>query len=164
MRTDDEAVQALWQRYCVATGTDPASGAAVEPFGDSADMADSLLRLVLDGTKTATAGLVRDYGAANEALPQVGDHWVVLDGRGVPRCILRNVDVRVGLMASVDDTFAWEEGEGERTRSWWLEAHRRFFARQCEREGASFDETHDPIVFERFEVVFTEQGADGNDR
>jgi hypothetical protein len=27
-------------------------------------------------------------------------------------------------------------GEGDRTRDWWLDAHRRYFARQASREGA----------------------------
>lgn len=153
-RGDDAAVQAFWQACCAATGIDPASLAAAEHFGDSADMADQLLALVLAGTKTATAGLVRDYAEAGEALPEPGGHWIVLDGRGAPRCALRTVEVRTGLLGSVDEAFAWDEGEGDRSRAWWLEAHRRFFHRGAERAGSRFDEETELVVFERFEVVY----------
>jgi uncharacterized protein YhfF len=156
-RLDDEAVRALWQEYCAATKVDLSSLDAVERFGDSAEMADQLLGLVLDGRKRATAGLVRDFTAAGEALPEAGGHWVVVDGQGVPRCILRSVEIRLGPLQSVDSSFAWDEGEGDRTRDWWLDAHRRYFTRQCEREGVPFDEQNDLVVFERFEVVWTEQ-------
>ena len=152
----DDAAQALWQQYCQATGADPSSLDAVERFGDSAEMADELLGLVLDGKKTATAGLARGYTAADEAPSDVGGHWIVLDGRGVPRCVLRTTEIRLGTLDSVDDAFAWDEGEGERTRDWWLDAHRRFFLRQCERDDVPFDEKTDVVVFERFEVVWTQ--------
>jgi uncharacterized protein YhfF len=43
-------------------------------------------------------------------------------------------------------------GKGNCTREWWLDAHRRHFARQAMREGFEID---DEIltVFERFEGV-----------
>ena len=33
-------------------------------------------------------------------------------------------------LSEVDEAFAWDEEEGNRTREWWLNAHRRNFARQ----------------------------------
>jgi hypothetical protein len=43
-------------------------------------------------------------------------------------------------MSQVDEAFAWDEGEGDRTRDWWLDAHRRYFARQASREGYELDD------------------------
>jgi uncharacterized protein YhfF len=62
--------------------------------------------------------------------------------------------VEVKPLSKVDDLFAWDEGEGDRTRAWWLDAHRRYFQRQADREGFSM---HDEVetVFERFELVST---------
>lgn len=157
----DGAVQALWHQFCRATGADPGSLTAAERFGDSAAMADDLLALVLSGTKTATAGLVRDFEMEGEPLPQPGDHWIVLDGQDVPRCVLRTAEIRVGTLDSVDAVFAWDEGEGERTREWWLDAHRRFFRRQAEHANLAYDEQRDLVVFERFEVVWTEHHERG---
>lgn len=152
----DQAVQALWQKFCQATGADPSSLTAVERLGDSAAMADELLALVLAGTKTATAGLARDVEMGSEPLSQPGDHWVVLDGQDAPRCVLKTVQVRVGVLESVDAAFASDEGEGDRSREWWLDAHRRFFLRQAERQDFAYDEQRDLVVFERFDVVWTE--------
>ena len=152
----DDAVQALWSKVCQATDVDPASLTAVEHFGDSAAMADDLLALVLAGTKTATAGLARTFELSGEPLSKPGDHWVVLDGQDSPRCVLRTVQVRVGLLESVDAAFAWDEGEGDRTREYWLDAHRRAFLARAEREGLPYDEQRDLVVFERFKVVWAE--------
>jgi uncharacterized protein YhfF len=154
--TEQPAVQAMWQRFCAATGADPSSLTAADAFGDSPAMADELLALVLEGTKTATAGLVSDYAPAGEPLPAPGTHWIALDGRGAPRCVLRTVEIRLGPLSSVDAAFAWDEGEGDRTRDSWLEGHRRFFVRQAERQGAAFDEERDLVVFERFELAWTD--------
>ena len=69
-----------------------------------------------------------------------------------PRFIWRTTEVTIKPLSQVDDAFAWDEGEGDRTRNWWLAAHRRYFGRQASREGCEFDD--DVLtVFERFEVV-----------
>ena len=64
-------------------------------FGDSAEEADELLQLVLDGTKTATASALWDYEAEGEALPEVGSLSILLDGRGHPRALINTTDVEV---------------------------------------------------------------------
>ena len=57
----------------------------MERFGDSADLADELLDLVLHGPKRATAGSVAAFEHAGEALPVVGDVWIAADASGQPR-------------------------------------------------------------------------------
>jgi len=83
----------------------------------------------------------------------------MLDGEGHPRFIWRTTEVTIKRLSEVDEAFAWDEGEGDRTRLWWLDAHRRYFARQASREGF---ELNDEIltVFERFEVVWPLDIAD----
>ena len=82
-----------------------------------------------------------------------------LTGVGRPRFICRTTEVTIKPLSEVDEAFAWDEGEGNRTRDWWLDAHRRYFARQATREGFEMD---DEIlaVFERFEVVWPLDVAD----
>ena len=157
MRTPDE--DAALAQVRADSGMSDVRG--VFAFGDSEQMADDLLDCVRHGRKRATAGLVAEYEAENEPLPQVGDRWGVLDGRGSARVVIETTDVRVGVVVSVDAAFAWDEGENDRTRDGWLDAHRRFFRRQ----GAA-DPDHEPCVFERFRVVWprrddTEWLADG---
>ena len=84
----------------------------------------------------------------------------LLDGEGQPRFIWRTTEIKIKPLSEVDEAFAWDEGEGDRTRDWWVAAHRRYFARQAAREGFELD---DEIltVFERFEVVWPLDVADG---
>ena len=156
----DEAL-ALWSAYA---GTRPQPAPPEdEPwigrFGDSVALADELLELVLAGTKRATAGLVLDHVHEGEPLPRVGGHWVVCDGAGVPRCVLRTVELRIGPLASVDDAFAWDEGEGDRSRDSWLAGHLGYFTRTQAARGEAWSDDLE-VVFERFHVVWPPDLAD----
>jgi uncharacterized protein YhfF len=131
----------------------------VVQMGDSPEMAIELTELTLAGTKRATASLVRDFETTGEALPQPGDYVIVVDGAGMPRCIWQTTEVTIKPLIEVDDAFAWDEGEGDRTRSSWLNGHRRYFARQASREGFVIDDQI-PTVFERFKIVWPIDAAD----
>ncbi len=134
-----------------AGSVDTPSHYEVVAFGDSPDLADELGQLILHGPKRATAGLRRDF--TDDDLPHVGGHVVVVDGRGEPLCIFQTTEVRVGPLSSVDDAFAWDEDEGDRSRDWWLQAHTEFFMRQAASEGFEFSPDIE-TVFERFKVVW----------
>ena len=149
---DQAAVDAMWVSYVAGSGYGGPLMTAFA-FGDSAEMADELGLLVLYGPKRATAELVQAFAAQDEPLPRAGDRCVVLGGDGRPLAVVRTTDVRVGPLSSVDDRFAWDEGEGDRTRAWWLEAHTRFFSRQCTAMGMTFSDDIG-VVFERFELVW----------
>lgn len=154
---DDHGLHDLWRRAVAAGAVDGAGGppSVVEPFGDSPELADELLALVLIGRKRATASSLAEYEHLGEQLPEVGRMWVVTDGHDRARALLRTTDVRIGPLSSVDDQFAWDEGEGDRTRADWLRTHVEFFSRLMPTIGEEF---HDdmPVVFERFEVVYAE--------
>jgi len=100
------------------------------------------------GPKRATGSLAPDYGEGYESIPKPGDIVMMLDGEGRPRFIWRTTEVTIKPLSQVDDAFAWVEGEDNRTRNWWLAAHRRYFGRQASREGFQLE-------VERFEVVWT---------
>ncbi|MFD1860756.1 ASCH domain-containing protein [Aeromicrobium camelliae] len=138
----------LWDDYVQAYPQYAAEVPEIDQFGDSPELADELLELVLRGPKRATAGLAT-YG-----IPAVGTHWVMTDGAGRQRAILRTTDVRVGRLDSVDDQFAWDEGEGDRSRRYWLEAHRRYFRRVVEPTPTDDELNALEIVFERFDLVW----------
>jgi len=152
------ATDAYWRAFTTAVAT-TADDYDVATFGDSPALADELLALVLAGTKRATASLLRDVTVAGEPMPRVGGHVVVLDGAGQPRCIWRTTEVSVKPLIQVDDAFAWDEGEGDRTRAEWLDGHRRYFARQAARQGFAFNDGIE-TVFERFTIVWPPEAAD----
>ena len=93
-------------------------------FGDSPALADELLELVLKGVKTATCS-TRDE--PNQSKP--GERWIVLDGRGNPRCVIESTEVSFRRYGEVDAAFAYDEGEGDRSLAYWRSAHRRYFGR-----------------------------------
>jgi uncharacterized protein YhfF len=152
---DRAALVAFWESFRQACGVD-AGDYDTFAFGDSAEMADELARLVADGPKRATAGLLLDYERDQEPVPRPGALSVVLDGRGAPVCVIRTTQVEVKPLHQVDEAFAWDEGEGDRTLAWWLDAHRRFFRRRCADLGVPFSDDL-PTVFERFELVWPRQ-------
>jgi uncharacterized protein YhfF len=119
-------------------------------FGASAEEADELLQLVLEGTKTATASALWDYEADGEALPEVGGLSILLDGQGHPRALVNTTAVAVVPFDEVGEEHARLEGEGDRSLTYWREAHERFFARVASRGF----EPDMPVVLERFEVVY----------
>jgi uncharacterized protein YhfF len=159
---DDDHVAGFWQRARAAGAVDRSAPRpeAVEAFGDSVELADELISLVVHGPKRATAGALADYQSDGSPLPTAGALWIATDGAGRARALLRTTEVRVGPLSSVDDAFAWDEGEGDRTRAGWLAAHVRFFRRHLPTIGAAFDPDM-PTVFERFEVLYAEDEGGG---
>jgi uncharacterized protein YhfF len=85
-------------------------------------------------------------------LPEVGLKTIVLDGQGEPLCIVETTEVVVRPYQEVDASFAYEEGEGDRSLEYWRDAHWRFFSRTLPTIGR--EPTVDmPLVCERFRVI-----------
>lgn len=93
-------------------------------FGDSPALADELLALVIKGIKTATCSTEDE---PNTSTP--GERWVVLDGRGEPRCVIETTEVTYRRFHDVEADFAFDEGEGDRSLAYWRGAHRTYFGR-----------------------------------
>ena len=146
----------LFETYRAAAGLPAETPFIAFAFGDGPELADELALLVRDGPKRATAGLIDVLAALDEPIPAVGDYSVVLDGRGEAVCVIRTTETRVGPLASVDESFASDEGEGERTRAWWLAEHERSFRRRCDRLGIEWQDDL-PVHFERFALVWPER-------
>ena len=89
------------------------------------DLANRLLELVLSGTKRATCW------AESQGLlsAEVGKLMVVLDGQGVPKAVLKTIELTKRRFDEVDEAFAYDEGEGDRSLQYWREAHARYFSR-----------------------------------
>jgi uncharacterized protein YhfF len=119
-------------------------------FGDGPELADALLELVLAGTKTATCSTEDE---PNTSTP--GERWIVLDGRGKPRCIIESTEVTYRRFGEVDAAFAADEGEGDRSLGYWRQAHRSYFGRR-----GRFSEDM-MLMCERFRLVeiFADSGV-----
>ncbi len=147
----------LWADY-LASGSPDALGAAdagysAWQFGFGVEQGDRLLACVLDGPKRATAGALWAYEAEGDPVPVPGDHSVLLDGHGIARCIIRTTEVTVTPFDQVDEAFAYDEGEGDRSLEYWRDVHWTYFTRELTELGR--EATPDmPVVCERFEVVY----------
>lgn len=91
-------------------------------FGDTEQLADELVALVLDGQKTATCSALDEDG-----IPVVGDAFVVINGKGEPVCAVELTAVDLKSYDQVDEAHAYAEGEGDRSLAHWRREHKRFF-------------------------------------
>ena len=121
-------------------------------FGDTPEMADELGALVVSGRKTATCSALWELEAEDGPMPRVGEKAVILNGGDEPLCVIETTEVEVRRFDGVDERFAGDEGEGDRTLKYWRGAHRDFFARTLPGIGRAFAEDM-PLVCERFRVI-----------
>lgn len=157
---DHAAAEAMWAAYAAAHPRAAAGEAAVAArFGDSLELGDALLAAVTHGPKRATSSLLADLAAAGEPLPVIGAHWVACDGHGTPRAILRTTELRIATFDRVDEDFAFDEGEDDRSLESWRREHRRYFTRTSARRGAPFTGDEE-LLLERFAVVWPPEIAD----
>ena len=109
----------------MASASNSTAGLDRWSFGDSPALADELLAPVLAGRKTATCWDARD-GDKGTA---VDVRSIVLDGAGQARAMLETVELTQRRFDMVDEAFAFDEGEGDRSLVAWRDAHRSYFER-----------------------------------
>lgn len=128
------------------TGREPVGSFA---FSDDAATADRLLGLVLHGPKRAFAALAVDLGAGRAPWPEPGQLWFVRSGTDAPRAVVLLEELRVAPLYSVDAAFAWEAGEGDRTRASWL------VTQEAELHGQGLTDLEgEHLAFQRFSLVW----------
>lgn len=95
-------------------------------FGNNPQMTDDLLNLVLAGKKKATSW-ASVYGSLDV---KVGRKAIVKDGQGRQRAIIETTELSRKRFSEVDESFAFDEGEGDRSLKYWRKEHKDFFT--CE--------------------------------
>lgn len=144
----------FWNAFADSVGgVDAARFYEVCVFGDSEALANELAELVLRGIKRATAGSVWSYEDDGKRIPVPGDLSIVTNWAGSPLCIIETESVDVVPFSEVSPEFAATEGEGDGSLSFWREAHRQYFTRECARAGREFSE-HMLVACERFKVAY----------
>ncbi len=115
-------------------------------FGDSPELADRLVTLVIAGKKVASCGSLQSW-KADEAKPQPGGYSIVLDGAGQPRGVIRTTGLFLTRFDRVTPEMAMLEGEDDLSLESWRREHQRFF----QQEGSFHPEME--LVFETFQLV-----------
>jgi uncharacterized protein YhfF len=86
-------------------------------------------------------------------MPEVGHLQVVTDWEAKLICIIELTSVSKCKYCDVTAEFAAEEGEGDKSLTWWHKAHWEFFSLECDELGIK--PTEDMLlVLERFKVVY----------
>jgi uncharacterized protein YhfF len=154
-----EATDSFFRAFCVDAAVKADTYDAVS-FGHTEEAADALLERTLFGLKRATSSLAADYGPGKDKRPAVGDYVVLCDGRNKPRLVWRTTEIAIKPFDAVDESFAFDYGEGEQTRAWWLEHIGREYAAEAGAKGLPMNDTT-LVVFERFTIVWPRLFADG---
>jgi uncharacterized protein YhfF len=117
-------IRSFWAKFQAATGVD-ATLRFYEAFhfDDNEPSANELARLVLAGTKRATASLVWSLEAEHTPPPKPGDLSVVTDWQGKPLCVIETQAVAIVPFEEVSEEFAAAEGEGDGSLRRWREDH-----------------------------------------
>ena len=140
----------------------------IDAFGDgeSVQMADELLALVLAGTKTATCMSAWSWDQEFEAPLVPGMLSVILDGSKTPRCVVETISVTRLAYQDVTADFARAEGEhtpedldDDAVLKHWREGHWAFYARTLPLIGRAPSEDM-PVLCERFKVIYREALSD----
>ena len=148
-----EAIQNFWRDFC-AENPEISADVPYEVwcFHHNLESSRKLARLVLSGKKRATASLMEHESDTGDG-GKVGGYSLVTDFAGVPQCVIQTTEVRCLPFGEVDEQFAFDEGEGDRTLEYWRAAHRNFFIECCRDLGIEFEESM-LICCKRFSLVY----------
>ncbi|RUL47283.1 ASCH domain-containing protein [Lysinibacillus antri] len=142
-------VEQFWQEFCVEHQKEGLIYKAAFQFGASADW---LAELVVEGKKTATTSGFLFYELENEALPQAGEYYIVLNGQDEPVAVIQIQSVEVLPMNEVTEEFALAEGVVD--YPFWWDAHEKFFTEALKSYEMEFSPTM-LVVCERFKNVYS---------
>ncbi len=148
----DERLVEFWRQARIGLIGAPDSPPEAWGFGATAAHADSLLALVLDGTKTGTASSLWDYESAGDPLPRVGEFSIILDGSGQPQAVIETTRIEIVPFDRVTEAHARSEGEGDLSLAAWREIHEWYWRRHSENPRGF--EPDMPVVCEGFRVVY----------
>ena len=117
-------------------------------IGTPGAMRQRLNRLILDGHKRATAGLLFDYVREDEELETEGELLALVDDESKRVATVVVTEIATMPFIEVPWKFAQAEGEGDESLEEWREGHRRFWRAA----GEEIDD-QTPIVLIWFALV-----------
>ena len=152
----EDSINAYWQRFLSTLPPNSpyhTKSYSKGGYGDSPELANELVQLILIGKKTATCGSLWEWQTEGKPFPKAGDIWVELDGSENPVCITETIEVTIRKYNEVDANFAHAEGEGDLSLNYWRGAHKNYFSRVLSKIAREFSEEM-PLMCERFKVIY----------
>lgn len=146
----------MWEDYLTSIGESPDNtnkSYTSWHFCDNEESANSLAKLVKEGTKRGTASLYELYKIENEELPMVDGHSIITDWNGIAQCVIRTKKITILPFKNVSEELANIEGEGDKSLAYWQKVHIHYFTRELKKLNMDFSQNM-LVVFEEFEVVY----------
>jgi len=143
----------FWNKYLSTLTEPPIMPNVSANIAGNLYIADQLLGLYLSGKKTAGSSLAKDYEVTGDALPEIGNFWIILDSRKNPRCIVKTVQVETYQFDQVPEEVAVAEGEGDLSLDYWRKAHVHFFTPFLKEWGIT-NLDKEILITEFFELVY----------
>lgn len=118
-------------------------------IGSTPSDANQGAQLILSGVKTATSSASWHY--PDGKLPFVGALSALVDGNGKPLAILETKRIAATAFGEIDDAFAFDYGEGDRSLDWFRAHIGAWYRQNATCYGATFDDDT-ILICEWFEV------------
>jgi uncharacterized protein YhfF len=153
----DSRSKAFLDEYLASLPTakrEAATSFSAEYFCAEREAANTCAELVRAGIKVATCSLKHWYLSSVLPMPRVGHLMVVTDWEGEPSTIIEITSVSESRFCDVGEDFAFSEGEGDRSLSYWRRTHWAFFEKECAEIDLVLSEEIS-LVLERFKVVYS---------
>ncbi|TCI84865.1 ASCH domain-containing protein [Tenacibaculum sp. M341] len=150
----DKSVTILWKNF-LEKYPDNTTQKLPESFYfcDNEKDANECAELVVKGIKQATATSIWWFEKNNEALPKIGDQYIVTDWNGNAKAIIETTKIELVPYNKITPEFAATEGEGDKSLTYWKKVHKAYYSREMEPYGEQFDENM-MIVCEYFKKIF----------
>lgn len=145
-------IKEFWNQFCDNKNIPKNTEYYAWSFGNNKKMADELAELVNQNIKKATTSAYELY-ESGEHIPKEGEYNIILDGSENPVCITQTKAVSIIPYNLITAEHAWLEGEGDRSYTYWRNAHDKFFHEEYTMLGKTFHE-QDLMVCEVFEKVY----------
>ncbi len=99
-------------------------------FCDNEKDADECAELVSEGIKQATTHSLPGLQINEKKLPATGDMAIVTDWHGIPKAITKTIKVEIIKFKDITAEYAFIEGEGDRSLSYWQKIHWGYYTRE----------------------------------
>ncbi len=99
-------------------------------FCDNEKDADECAELVSEGIKQATTHSLPALQINEKKLPATGDMAIVTDWHGIPKAITKTIKVEIIKFKDITAEYAFIEGEGDRSLSYWQKIHWGYYTRE----------------------------------
>ena len=123
----------------------------VRRIGNSAEMCEQIIGLIVSGQKKGTYSLPDDLARAG-TLPVVGDCQILTDFHGKPACLIRIDACDLLALGQIGPAELEIEGPGARDPEVWRAIHQRYWTPRLAELGQTWGDEL-PVLVQRFTLL-----------